>query len=471
MRSWLACWLVAGMVLLGGGRAGRGDDLAVGFAETDVTPDVAGKKPVWIAGYGQNRRAAGVHDPLMARAVVFKQGEKKLALVTAAVVGLQYPFVRNLRTTLTDFYYVMASATHNHEGPDTMGLWGPSPFRTGIDEAYMELLTERMVAAVRAADSAAVPARAAFGSAQDDTLVRDSRLPEVKDGVLRTLVISAVDDNRRLGVLLQFSSHPEAMGSDNTQITADFPGFAVAKLKQAWGCPVAYFTGAVGGLMAPPRDIWKNSAGELLREGQFEYCQAYGEAVADLALRAAQSAAPIELTPLQASSKTIAVPLANPLYKMARSMGILKRDGRVWMGDPEQLGELMTPKDRAREPAAETEVAYLRLGELHVACIPGEIYPEMVYGTYQDPVEANVDFPEAPLEKCVAEILPGPRWLLLGLANDELGYILPRRQFDQQPPFAYGRTESQYGEENSVGPEVGPILMQALERRVREATQ
>jgi hypothetical protein len=59
--------------------------------------------------------------------------------------------------------------------------------------------------------------------------------------------------------------------------------------------------------------------------------------------------------------------------------------------------------------------------------------------------------------------------MLLGLANDEIGYIIPKRQWDQAPPFAYGRAKDQYGEINSCGPEVAPILMRALANRVREA--
>ncbi|MCH5372356.1 MAG: hypothetical protein JJ992_00140, partial [Planctomycetes bacterium] len=42
--------------------------------------------------------------------------------------------------------------------------------------------------------------------------------------------------------------------------------------------------------------------------------------------------------------------------------------------------------------------AYLRLGELDVAAIPGELYPELVYGEFQDPVDPGADFPDAPLE-------------------------------------------------------------------------
>ena len=59
--------------------------------------------------------------------------------------------------------------------------------------------------------------------------------------------------------------------------------------------------------------------------------------------------------------------------------------------------------------------------------------------------------------------------MLLGLANDEIGYIVPKRQWDVAAPFAYGRRSAQYGEQNSVGPETARLLMEALADRVAEA--
>jgi len=38
--------------------------------------------------------------------------------------------------------------------------------------------------------------------------------------------------------------------------------------------------------------------------------------------------------------------------------------------------------------------------------------------------------------------------------HDELGYIIPGSQWDEEAPFAYGRDAPQYGETNSAGPRV-----------------
>jgi hypothetical protein len=164
------------------------------------------------------------------------------------------------------------------------------------------------------------------------------------------------------------------------------------------------------------------------------------------------------------------VPLTNVLYRAARVAGVLQREGLVWTGDFEQLGEPIVGDNADKPTAVQSEVAYLRLGDLHVACIPGEIYPELVYGKFQEPVDRGADFPDAPLEPTIAGLMPGPKWMLFGLANDEVGYIIPKRQWDKAPPYAYGREQPQYGEINSCGPDVAPVLMEALKRRVAEMT-
>jgi hypothetical protein len=468
------------------GASQAAETLRVAFGEADITPPVGeGQKTVWLAGFAPGRAATGVHDPLMARAVVLDDGRRKLALVSVDLVGLQYPNVLRIRERLKDISYVVVSSTHNHEGPDVIGIWGSNPFTSGVNGAYLKLVEDRVVKLVGDATRQLVPAEAAYGTAEDEKLLGDSRLPKVYDGVLRVVTFrrpagdgrKAEDDGRKaavpnplIGVLVQWNCHPEAMGSKNKLITADFPAATVAWLKARYKAPIAYFSGAVGGLMAPPDGVIKDERGKLLHEGDFAYSEAYGQAVGRMASQAIDRAEPLRLTPLAVHAKPIAVPLNNPIYRLARSLGVLRRDGRVWTGDFEKLGEPAAKEVPGRTMAVETEVAYLRLGELHVACIPGEIYPELVYGKYQEPADPAADYPDAPLEKPVMSTLPGKKTLLLGLANDEIGYLIPKRQWDQEAPYCYGRKKSQYGEINSVGPEAAPIITQALANRVREAS-
>jgi hypothetical protein len=84
----------------------RGDDepagLQVGFGEVDITPEL-GKKPVFMAGFGKNRKATAIHDPLMARAIVFGHDKAKVALVSVDVVGLFHAVNEQVRKQLPGF--------------------------------------------------------------------------------------------------------------------------------------------------------------------------------------------------------------------------------------------------------------------------------------------------------------------------------------------------------------------------------
>jgi len=441
--------------------------LRVGFGEADITPQVTAERPIYLAGYGQNRKATGVHDPIMARAVVLHDGEKMIAIVSVDVVGVMLPVVKEIRSKVQGFTHVTVCATHNHEAPDTIGLWGPMAIRSGIDPAFMKQLIQGCVKAIDLARENLAEVSASYGSADDQSLLGDSRLPKTYDATLRVLRFERTKDGKPHGLLVQWNCHPEAMGPRNTQITADFPWATIAALKKKHDCAVVYVSGAVGGLMAPPDEGVKDEKGNRLKEGDFEYTRVYGEMVAKLTEQAMAKAKPIELTPFVVHTKNIYLPLANAIYVLARQAGVLEREAFVWENDTGKRGEPYLDSHAPKLPALETEIGYLRLGSLSVVTIPGEIYPELISGKIQDPADAGADFPDAPKEKHLHAMLPAPEVLFIGLGNDEIGYIIPKRQWDLFPPYAYGRSKSQYGEINSVGPDTAPLLMDAFDALIR----
>jgi hypothetical protein len=434
--------------------------LEAGFAEADITPKL-GDKPVYLAGFGQNRKATAVHDLLMARAIVLKHGEHKLALVSIDLVGFFHPNVVHVRRRLPGFAYVVLSSTHNHEGPDTLGLWGPNPFTSGIDPDYVKFLEDQIAKTVRAADEAAKPVNARLGTARAPELLHDGREPYIKHDELVAIQFND-PAGKPAGVVVQWNCHPETLSSKNTEISADYVGYTVAHLRERYRCPVVYLTGTVGGLMTSLSVEVKDDKGQLLKDGTFEKTERYGRLVGELAERALKQAKSVSLAPFAVRSREVYLPLDNKLYLMGRRLGVLKRDGFLWTGDPNQA-EPADDKVQDKPLCIRTEVAWLRLGELDVACIPGEIYPELVLDKVQHPPDPGADFPDAPIEPAIYKQMRGPHRMIIGLANDEVGYIIPKRQWDEKPPFCYGRTKAQYGEQNSVGPETAPILCRAFE--------
>jgi hypothetical protein len=438
----------------------RAADFTVGFGEADLTPPI-GQKPVYLAGFGQDRKAVKVHDPIMARAVVLGDGDSKIALVSVDVVGLFYPTVENIRAKLPGYKYVLVAATHNHEGPDTLGLWGPTPLQSGVDKEYMKQVEAGCVAAVQAADKARKPAQARIGAASDPSLIRDSRRPIVLHDELVAIRFEDPATRSPIGILVQWNNHPEVLDSKNKEITADFPYYVVKHLSESHKCPVAYFTGTVGGLMTTLRLSVKDKNGKELADGTFEKSDRYGELVAALATKALDGAVPVALTPFDVRARSILVPVENKLYHLAHQFGTLDRTMYEWAGDP-YAKDPKTTRDIKKPLAVKTEVGYLRLGELDVAVIPGEIYPELVLGRVQDPADPGADFPDALVEPAIYAQLKGKHRMIVGLGNDEIGYMVPKRQWDVNAPFCYGLKKAQYGEENSVGPECAPVICNAF---------
>ena len=173
--------------LLSSATAEDSQPLRAGFAAVDITPEVNGEKRVFLAGYGMNRKATGVHDPLFVRTVVLAWGDERIAIACVDLIGLQYPAIKAIRAKLPEFRYVLVSSTHNHEGPDVIGIWGRGPFHRGVDDEYLAQVVERVVQSVKEAATRLTPVSAAYGTAEDESLLSDSRLPTVKDGVLRVV--------------------------------------------------------------------------------------------------------------------------------------------------------------------------------------------------------------------------------------------------------------------------------------------
>jgi hypothetical protein len=114
-----------------------------------------------------------------------------------------------------------------------------------------------------------------------------------------------------------------------------------------------------------------------------------------------------------------------------------------------------------------SELAVVQIGPVSVVIIPGEIYPELVNGPVDAP-EGN-DFGIQPVEvPVIRDMMPGKYKFVFGLANDEVGYILPKSQWDAKAPFTYGREDSPYGEENSLGPETAGVIHRNLQEMLGE---
>jgi len=99
--------------------------LYAGAAKTNITPN----KSVYIAGYGQNRKSTGVHDPIWCRVFLIQKDDIFLLILSLDLIGLFWNYIKRLRKEISRRFNlnengIIIACTHNHEGPDTLGLWG-----------------------------------------------------------------------------------------------------------------------------------------------------------------------------------------------------------------------------------------------------------------------------------------------------------------------------------------------------------
>ncbi len=91
-----------------------------------------------------------------------------------------------------------------------------------------------------------------------------------------------------------------------------------------------------------------------------------------------------------------------------------------------------------------SELAVFKIGPLSFATLPGEVYPEIINGGIEAP--EGRDFNIEPVEvPSVREMMKGKYKFIFGLANDEIGYIIPKSQWDAKAPYTYKKEDSPYG--------------------------
>lgn len=389
------------------------EHLTVGYAQNAITPSLA--RPVYLAGFGRNRVAQSVHDDLYVRALALRYGDTRLILAALDVIGL----FRHHCLEVTDRVMaqvpgaqVILASTHTHHGPDTMGLWGPTYFKSGVDPVYMRELKDTLVTTLVAAFEQTQPANLRGAAVHVPGVAKNARDPDIVDDELTCLQFCAPDDDKILVTLLIFPCHPETLWYDNPHITADYPGAQRAQVEAATGAPCLFFSGALGGMMTPD-----------VQEHTFAEAERIGHALAQAAMTALSAADSTPVNHLEHNREIYHIPLRNPLFKLSRLMGVLPPEAGPWRG-------------------ITTEANLIRLGPVALATAPGEVLPKLGLAMKTELKQAGAT-------------VTG----VIGLANDELGYILPAENFIYpRNPFKPG---NHYEETMSVGKEAGPNLMHA----------
>lgn len=410
--------------------------------------------PVWVAGFGVNRPAKGINDPQWTRAIALRNNGVTVVLVTIDAIGIYHNDFITIREAVSealDIDHIVFSSTHSHEVPDTMAIWsGPVPV-LNYDPSYMESIQRKTVEAIDEAVAALRPADMYCATVQlpSEGFVHDSRKPVVIDDNLNAWRFTWPNTDKTIATLVNWGNHPEALGGDNGYLTSDFVHWLRLGLEdgvpepngvEGFGGMCLFFQGKIGGLMNPLHaEVPKRDGSGITERSTFEKAEHLGYNLAIEAAKALRGpeAWKNEAPMLAVAGKTIYAPMAGH-FKYGIMLGLI-HEGYYWGG------------------YAKTEVNALRVGDVLVATVPGELYPEIVVGGIEVKPGRDFDVPAVEVPPLSLEKKRYARQAFtIGLANDEIGYILPKSQWDAEKPYVYEK--DQYGEENSGGPEVGPAI-------------
>lgn len=386
--------------------------LQFGTGRTVITPPTG----VELCGYGPylERRATAVHQDLHCTALALTDGDRVFVWVSNDLVWTDRSLVDETHRIVRDRYRlnparVVITNTHTHSGPATMKsvAWGK------WDEDYTAGLPALFADAIGQAVSNLEPGRIGFGR----TPVPDLSINRVDEGgeADAEALLMRVDDarGRMRAAAINFGAHPVTLGAD-TVICGDYPADAIGKMEgERTGFRALFFQGSCGDLncrgFGEGMDTM-NSNGTLLREHALP------------ALDEIETTADVDL---DGDTYEVALPTEVP-DRAALSAELADCRDRLEAtesdADPAELRKLRFEVDwRAHRlglldgphpQRLELRVSWMRINDAVFLAHPLELF--LTYG------------------KQIQSASPYPHTMIVGYANETVGYLARPQDFEQE---------------------------------------
>ncbi len=418
--------LIVGASVFGTGsatRAGHGT-LRGGCAKVNITPPVG----VWLSGYAsRDRPSDDIHDDLYARALVLDNSRNAIAVISVDLLWIPPQITHEVRSlvegkTGIPGQNVLISPTHTHFGPRIFSRMklGPEADDNKVDAAYVETLIKKMANAVFIAHKnmqdvklgvarGRLPeivynrrTRLADGSVKmsfslPNEVVATRSIEQGSDGSTRVAFtlgpdqpeltfgpidpeawVLRVDDSEDqiVGSLVNFACHAvSGSGYEDWfySISADYPGETTRLIEQAEGGICLFTPGTSGNIVPLKRG----------KEARFQI----GKAIAGEAIRRLQFVPTTGDVEIEATTTEVTMPLRQDLA-------------------PDRIMD--AGKDKK---SLTTEFQLLRLGDVYVLGLPGEVL-----------VEIGLEIKKKAGVK---------KLLIIAIANDPIGYVCPGKAYDE----------------------------------------
>lgn len=446
----------------------------------------------WIAGYNNSTPVMGVHDDIWARALVLRHNGKTVALVTLDFVGFFKSDIDRIRAQVRqkapnlkiDGINIMSS--HSHASIDTMGLWGPEdPFgglmyEPGYSEKYIKEVINKVVDAVIQAGVTMQKGRvrAITKRVGIEQLANDVRDPFIIDDNMSVLIFETLK-SERIATVVNWGSHPETLGGITNYISSDWVhylregienGINEGKKVPPAGGMAMFIQGAQGGMITPlDMDLYDDDGNPIKQVHSYKAIKQIGYNLARKAYELSLESPYIDNLTIEYKRIEYRIPLENKYFWMMFDLGWL-RDRPKWKIDPSKESWIDNVEIL-------TEVTLLRIGDIEIQSVPGELFPEFAVGGYKEPYEYSFgrsiispdnkyppDLSKAPEGPYVRDIMKGKVKLISVLCNDSIGYLVPEYDYkiSESNPYLESAPGEHYEETRSIGVKQIEIMLQKI---------
>jgi hypothetical protein len=355
--------------------------LKVGATKVDLEPPVG----VWLTGYGGRiEPSQGRHDPIMARAVAVSDGTNTVIIVVCEVLGFDVDDASEMRHEIASRSDVPAtniiiSATHTHSGPASMPMRGNMG---NIDKKWLQATKEKVVEIACKAVKRLAPALMSFGIKEIEG-IGYNRHPGggPQDEMMRVMRFET-PAGERLATLVNYATHAVVMGSQNLQLSGDFPGEVCRQIEKKGGVAL-YLQGCCGDI----DPVLNRDRG--WGKGTFEDLVLIGNQFVKAVDHALKNAEKTSSARIGATNETAKLPLMAP--PDADEFATLKArlhaefdkatslDAKVCAKAPLEWAHALESSLQSGGPAKElkAEVTVLMIGEVRIVGLPFEPYTQI----------------------------------------------------------------------------------------------
>ena len=427
----------------------KGDSFVSGYAVKEVMPKSITEKKYWIAGHGMGHTIDRIHDPITASAMWLGSGDSGIIHICADIIGLTNFEVNIVRDSLKEFCEktncksVNISCSHTHAGFDTVGYWGQlMKLQTGKDPEYMDLLLKSLKEVAIEAYENRKPGKLYVGSVSVPEAQLDKREPKILHDTL-TRIKFVPDDGSTETWLINFGAHPNTLGGSNHDCSADYPYWLRKTINDTKKVNVMFAVSAIGAV--DPGDFCEDKP---------KRTRIQGETLAKAALEISNDR---ELKPeITVLCQKYYAPVDNGLLALMVTIGACS--AQRYPCDRGDLGI-----------ALQTEITYIKIDDLQILLLPGEPFPEVVYGGAVEADESSTGKGTDINPPALVDVVGDKDLVVFCVTNDMTGYCVVPNDYilhETQPYIEQGtdvKGRRHYHETNSLGYLTNQVIVEVVE--------